>query len=79
MTNDLSAYPNEELERRYISNEYLLHNMEIKTTIKPISFILIFFKFWTKLIQKQTAVTSNIAPVEFSLAKDTAIAGLQIV
>ena len=53
--------------------------MEIKTTIKPISFILIFFKFWTKLIQKQTAVTSNIAPVEFSLAKDTAIAGLQIV
>ena len=45
MTNDLSAYPNEELERRYISNEYLLHNMEIKITIKPVSFILIFFKF----------------------------------
>lgn len=55
--------------------------MEIKITIKPTSFILIFFKFWTKLIQKQTAVTSNIVPVEldFSLAKDTAIVGLQIV
>ena len=58
MKNDFITNPKEEQEKRYIKNEHL-HNMEMDIKIKSTSSILNFFKFWTKLIQKQKGVKTQ--------------------